>query len=419
MLFCFLRLQGTSRCPIQRWYFFLPPSNVAELVVQDGCTVLLAPEEVSCESFCEVHDGRGDGYFKLYMGPAGPYKWPTNVTGVIFPEVVTVGGGDVDLVEMRIFHTSASFPLQMKQIKTFALLSLQMNQKNLEKTKKKNSRHYMATPLAPCSLWSFFFVFCFLVFSRFLAFWVKNQKNLKKPKKQQKKQNSRHYMATPLAPCSLWSFIFFLVFSGFLALWVKNQKNFEKTKNTKQTKTLDTIWLPPWPHVVCGVLFFFGFLEVFGILGQKPKKPRGKKKQKKNQNSRHYMATPLAPCSLWFFFLFFFCFLKVFGTLGQKPKKLRENQKKQKNKTLDTIWLPPWPHVVCGVFFCFFLFSRGFWHFGSKTKKRGGQWQRVGSCHFFLFFFCVLSIFFGKSTEVNHREERLLRRIFFFKELTT
>ena len=44
----------------------------------------------------------------------------------ISPEVVTVGGGDVDLVEMRMFHTSASFSLQMNQIKTFALLSLQM-----------------------------------------------------------------------------------------------------------------------------------------------------------------------------------------------------------------------------------------------------------------------------------------------------
>ena len=44
----------------------------------------------------------------------------------ISPEVVTVGGGDVDLVEMRMFHTFASFSLQMNQIKTFALLSLQM-----------------------------------------------------------------------------------------------------------------------------------------------------------------------------------------------------------------------------------------------------------------------------------------------------
>ena len=39
-----------------------------------------------------------------------------------------MGGGDVDLVEMRMFHTFASFSLQMNQIKTFALLSLQMNQ---------------------------------------------------------------------------------------------------------------------------------------------------------------------------------------------------------------------------------------------------------------------------------------------------
>ena len=65
-------------------------------------------------------------------------------------------------------------------------------------------------------------------------------------------------------------FFVFFVFSRFLALGVKNKKKPEKTKN-KKNKTLDTIWLPPWPHVVCGV-FFFGLLEVFGTLGQTPKK---------------------------------------------------------------------------------------------------------------------------------------------------
>ena len=42
--------------------------------------------------------------------------------------MVTVGDGDVDLVEMRVFHTSASFSLQRNQIKTCVLLSFQMNQ---------------------------------------------------------------------------------------------------------------------------------------------------------------------------------------------------------------------------------------------------------------------------------------------------
>ena len=43
-------------------------------------------------------------------------------------EVVTVGGGDVHLVEMSVFHTSASSSLQMNQIKTFVLLFFQMKQ---------------------------------------------------------------------------------------------------------------------------------------------------------------------------------------------------------------------------------------------------------------------------------------------------
>ena len=40
-------------------------------------------------------------------------------------EVVTVGGGDVHLVEMSVFHTPASFSLQ---IKTFVLSFFQMKQ---------------------------------------------------------------------------------------------------------------------------------------------------------------------------------------------------------------------------------------------------------------------------------------------------
>ncbi len=69
VIFVFSGCRALQGVPFNVGVFFLPPSNVAELVVQDGCTVLLAPEEVSCESFCEVHDGRADGYFKLYMGP--------------------------------------------------------------------------------------------------------------------------------------------------------------------------------------------------------------------------------------------------------------------------------------------------------------------------------------------------------------
>ena len=100
-------------------------------------------------------------------------------------EVVTVGGGDVDLVEMHIFHISASFSLQKQ----------------------------------------------------------------KKPRENKKK--SRYYMATPLAPCSLWGFVFFFVFSIFFVFDPKCQKPRENKK-----KTLDTIWLPPWPHVVRGGFFF-------------------------------------------------------------------------------------------------------------------------------------------------------------------
>ena len=119
-----------------------------------------------------------------------------------------MGGGDVDLVEMRMFHTSASFSLQMNQTKNICFV------------------------LPP-----------------------KTKKTSRKQKKHQKKQNSRHYMATPLAPCSLWSF--FLFSRGFWHFGSKTKKT-----SRKQKKTLDTIWLPPWPHVVCGVFFSRSFFTI-------------------------------------------------------------------------------------------------------------------------------------------------------------
>ena len=98
------------------------------------------------------------------------------------------GVGDVDLVEMRTFHTSASFSLQMNQIKTSILLSLQMNQtktfasfslQHQKKTREnKNKKANISSlwpygyPLAPHSLWSLFFVF--LGFLKFFLFLTKS-----------------------------------------------------------------------------------------------------------------------------------------------------------------------------------------------------------------------------------------------------
>ena len=159
----------------------------------------------------------------------------------------------------------------------------------------------------------------------------------------------------------------FFWFSRVFWFLTQSAKNLEKTKN----KTLDTIWRPPWPHVVCGVLFFLVF-SGFLVFDPKCQKPRENKKQ----NSRHYMATPLAPCSLWSFV--FFCFFLVFSRFFCFcPKVPKTSRKQKKHKTLDTIWLPPLaPCSLWSFVFLFFLFSRGF--FGltksaknlEKTKKK-------------------------------------------------
>ena len=128
-----------------------------------------------------------------------------------------MGGGDVDLVEMRIFHTSTSLSFKMNQIASVSYI-------------------------------------CFIFSS--------NETN----------QNIC-FIVSPNEP--------------------------KKTRESKTTtKTLNTIWLPPWPHVVCGVFFFLGFSRGFWHFGSKTKKNRENIKNQTNQNSRHYMATPLAPCSL-------------------------------------------------------------------------------------------------------------------------
>ena len=54
-----------------------------------------------------------------------------------------------------------------------------------------------------------------------------------------------------------------------------------------------------------------------------------------------------------------------------------------------------------------------------NQKKRGAVAESWVLSLFFFFVFLFSFNFFGKPTEVNHREGRLLRRIFFFKELTT
>ena len=139
-------------------------------------------------------------------------------------------------------------------------------------------------------------------------------------------------------------------------------------------------------------MFFFGFLEVFGTFGQKQKTLEKAKKNKKNITLDTIW---LPPCSLWSFFLFSL-FSRGFWHLGSKTKKTRENKKQKKQNSRHYMATPLAP---CSLWSFFFWFARGFWHFGSNTKKRGEQWQRVGSCHFFCCLFFLFSFIFLENQQ--------------------
>ena len=164
----------------------------------------------------------------------------------------------------------------------------------------------------------------------------------------------------------------------FFCFWPKMAKASRKPKK----KTLDTIWPYGYslaPHGLRSFIFL-GFLEAFLFLTKS-----GKNLEKtKKQDCTPQLSGTTPGSILCFLFFLFRGFLEVFATLVSKTKNL-EITKKQKTTRMHT--------------------------------PRGEQRQRVGSCRFVFFAFCFFVFFpqFGKPTEV----EGLLRRIFFFKELTT
>ena len=81
-----------------------------------------------------------------------------------------------------------------------------------------------------------------------------------------------------------------------------------------------------------GVVWFFGFVEVFDTFGQKPK---NFEKTKKTKKCKTHVGTSWWVRVCNFVVCWFFGFLEVFDTFGQNPKKLRENQKKTKKTKLQ------------------------------------------------------------------------------------
>ena len=129
--------------------------------------------------------------------------------------------------------------------------------KNFEKTIKAQKKTKLSTPwpygypLAPNSLWGLVFLKKFSRFF-FVFFWPKTTKNLEKTKKHTKapKLSTLWPYGYPLAPHSLWSF-FFGFSRVFFCFWPKVAKTSRKQKHTKAPKLLTL-----WP--VCGVFFVFG-----------------------------------------------------------------------------------------------------------------------------------------------------------------
>ena len=165
---------------------------------------------------------------------------------------------------------------------------------------------------------------------------------------------------------------------------VKNQKKLrENQKYKKKNFRHYGPMASPWPHIVCGVLFFLFFFCFFfwfsrGFFCFWPKSSKTsrnpKKKNKKKQNSWHYgsMASPWPHivCGVLFFFVFF-CFLDVFFVFDlEKTKK--------KNSRHYGPMASPWPHIVCGVF-CFFLFSRGLFGFWPKSPKTSRKQKKLST----------------------------------------
>ena len=158
-------------------------------------------------------------------------------------------------------------------------------------------------------------------------------------------------MATPWPHIVCGVLFFVCLFSQvFLLCDQKFSKTPRKQKTEKKTKLL-TLWsLPtPWPHIVCGIVFCF--LDVFWFLAKSSKNSR-KHKNKKTQKTLDAMALyrlPLAPRSLW---SFVFCFWTA--------------KTSRKTKKISTLWPYGYPltsHSLWSfVFVCLFvcLFSRIF-----------------------------------------------------------
>ena len=134
LFFLHLVAQGHSRCPDPPpAVAFVQVSKITGLEPRKELQVVRVERVLPIQSLIQE-------YPRIYLSIC------LYVQVYIYTEVVTVGCGDVDLVEMRMFHTFASFSLQMNQIKTFALLSLQMNQTktsvsfSLQKPKKTSRK---------------------------------------------------------------------------------------------------------------------------------------------------------------------------------------------------------------------------------------------------------------------------------------
>ena len=140
--------------------------------------------------------------------------------------------------------------------------------KNLAKTKnqKKSTLWPNGYLLAPHSLWSF----VFFVFSKFFCFKLKVAKTSRKPKT---KKQILDTMALwlPLGPTYSVEFCFLFFFSireVFLFL-TKNKQKPRQNQNQNKKNKLSTLWpygYPLAPHSLWGFVFFFLFCFFFDFL---------------------------------------------------------------------------------------------------------------------------------------------------------